>query len=167
MTDIAKFFLGSKASVISIEAIEITHPSFDQGFYFLKNGADQLNLTHEDGSSHLYKYVPMSITISNVRSDLDQEIQINISDLDDKFIDAIDAIDESTSRDIRPLVRYRLYRDDMLSTPISIIQSLGMVDISKNSNGDCTINAKAQSLNSVRTGENYSLERFPLLRGYV
>ena len=167
MTDYVKFFLDSKASVISIEAIEITHPSFTSDFYFIKNSADSLTLTHEDGQSFLYKYLPMSIEISNVRSDLDQEIQINMPDMNDEFINAIEAIDYSQYRDIKPAIRYRVYRDDDLSAPLSSIQILNIYDISKNSNGDCTFNAKAPSLNSVKTGEIYSLERFPLLRGFV
>lgn len=167
MNNYVSFFLNTKSSVLSIDCIEISHPSFAESFRYLRNGADLLSVQHEDGSWHEYSYQPLQLQLSNVTNDLDQTIQVTLADFDNQFLEAMVSIRNSLYPNIRPQLKYRVYRDDDLSAPLLSLQTLEIQNISRDTSGNCTFNAAAPQLNSVKTGEIYSLERFPLLRGLI
>ena len=107
----------------------------------------------------------MKIEKKNVSNDLDQTMQISIADIDDAFLKAMLDVRSSQFATIRPQLKFRIYRDDNFLAPIVVLQTLEVMTFSKNSNKQVSFEAKAPELNSVRTGDVYSLERFPMLRG--
>lgn len=165
MSDYVAFFLNIQSSVIALDCIEISHPSFASTLYFVRNVPDGITLMHEDSSSHYYTYQPMKIDRSNVSNDLEQTMQITIADIDDSFINAIKNIRHSAYPRVKPKIKYRLYRDDDLSSPVMSLQTLEMANVSKDKSGNVSFEAKAPELNSVKTGKTYGVEDFPMLRG--
>ena len=147
--------------MIYLECIEIDHSSFEQPFRFVRNDTSGITVKHEDGLDYFYQYQVLEIQRSNVTNDLDQIMNINFFDTNDEFMDAI----ESISTNERPTYKYRAYRDDDLTYPMQLIQTLEIASASKDNSGVVTFEARAPELNAVKTGDVYTLERFPMLRG--
>lgn len=161
MSSELSFYLNVSGAISEIDCIEISHPTWTKPFLYTSFDEDGISLKHEDGTTHFYEYQDMQIEGSGVTNDLDQVLKITINDYDDTLIKAYENI-----QDREPVsVRRRTYRDDDLSEPMRVIQTLDAVSMSKNAKGQVTFDAQAVELNSVKTGDTYSLERFPMLRG--
>lgn len=159
MSSYTSFYLNVSGAVKEISCIEVTHPNFS--FYLQSFDEDGFHVIHEDGKKVFYEYLPMQIDRSNVSNDLDQVIKMTINDFDDRIIAAY-----SNIKDKKPvLFQQRVYRDDNLDSPMITIQTLHITSMSKDSKGNVTFEAKAPELNSVKTGDTYTFERFPMLRG--
>ncbi|WP_198077798.1 hypothetical protein [Acinetobacter calcoaceticus] len=168
MTDYTAFYLNRSGSVTPIECIEMSHPNFDDSFRYTSDDTYGVTVKHENGGADFYyQYQPMTIKRSTVSNNLDQKISLTIGDVDDKLIMAADKARLSEYWKSRPKVKWRLYRDDNLTIPLVTLQTLEVASISKDDTGNCTFEAVAPELNSVKTGEIYDLERFPLLRGLI
>lgn len=162
------FFLNSSSGVVPLECVEISHPDFSVPFRFVKNDTEGVTVKHESaGPDVTYEYQPMSTQRSTVTNDLDQKLNLTIADVDDELIKSVVSARLGTNWKIRPSIRWRLYRDDDLTAPMVSLQTLEIATLSKDNSGNCTFDAQAPELNSVKTGEIYSLERFPLLRGMI
>ena len=167
MPDYTSFFLDS-SEVLPLECVEISHPDFDQPFRYVKNDANGVTVKHAAGGQDVeYVYQPMSIQRSTVTNDLDQKLNLTIADVDDELIKSVVSARLGANWKVRPSVKWRLYRDDDLTAPMVSLQTLEVATLSKDGSGNCTFDAQAPELNSVKTGEIYSLERFPLLRGMI
>lgn len=154
--------------MVPLECVEISHPDFTEPFRFVKNDTEGVTVKHEStGADITYNYQPMSIQRSTVNNDLDQKLNLTIADVDDALIKSVVSARLGTNWKVRPSVRWRLYRDDDLTAPMVSLQTLEIATLSKDNSGNCTFDAQAPELNSVKTGEIYSLERFPLLRGMI
>ena len=168
MPDYTSFFLDSSSGVVPLECVEISHPDFEQPFRYVKNDVNGVTVKHAvSGPNVEYVYQPMSIQRSTVTNALDQKLALTIGDVDDELIEAVISARLGENWNQRPQVKWRLYRDDDLSSPMVELQTLEVASLSKDGTGNCTFDAKAPELNSVKTGETYSLERFPLLRGMI
>ncbi|TCM62296.1 hypothetical protein EC844_12524 [Acinetobacter calcoaceticus] len=161
MSDLLSFYLNVSGRVCEVDCIEISHPSWPKPFRYTTYDEDGISLQHEDSTTHFYEFQDMSIESGGVKSDLDQELKLTINDYDDTLIEAYENI---TDR-VPVSVKRRIYRDDILTEPMQIIETLNAVSMTKNSTGQVTFEAIAQELNSVKTGDTYSIERFPMLRG--
>lgn len=152
------FYLNVAGSVSPIDCVQISHPTFE--FLFQSFDEDGVAVTHENGTRAHYEYMPMKIDGMNVNSDLDQVVKMTINDFDDRLIHAYESL-----TDYDPvLFKRRIYRDDNLGRPMVTIQSLHIVSMSKDSKGNVTFEAKAPELNNNKTGDDYSFERFLMLR---
>jgi len=60
-----------------------------------------------------------------------------------------------------------MFRDDDLTSPLDFIQILQVVRVNNDSNGVVTFEASAEQLNSVKTGDVYTLNKYPLLKGVI
>lgn len=159
MSDYTSFYLNASGSVAEVSCIEITHPTFN--FYLQSFDDDGFHVVHENGQKVFYEYLPMRVDRSNVNNDLDQVVKMTINDFDDRLIEAY-----SNILDKKPVqFKQRIYRDDNLDSPMVVIQTLHITSMSKDSKGNITFEAKAPELNNVKTGDVYSFEQFPLLRG--
>jgi hypothetical protein len=160
MTDYTAFFLNNSGGVVQLECLEITHPSFEHPFCYIRNDTSGVQI-----GGQFYQYQPMSIKRSNVTNDLDQQLSITLADMQDELMDALENIDNTPFENVRPQVKSKIYRDDDLSSPMIEMQMLEVDAVSKDSTGLVTFDAKAAELNSVRTGRLYTFEDYPLLRG--
>lgn len=160
------FFLKSKSSVIQFELLEISHPNFTQTYYIVRNAVDGLTVKLETLAVVHFEYYPLQINIGKSSDDLDQVISINLGDLGQVLPKELDAIRAAGGFNVNPTVKYRTYRSDNLDEPMLGPVLLEVESLSFNQDG-VSFEAKAPSLNTNKTGENYKLARFPMLRGYL
>ncbi|WP_433846892.1 hypothetical protein [Acinetobacter proteolyticus] len=159
MADYTSFYLNASSGVVPLECIEISHPSFSKVFRYVKNDSDGIVAEGQN-----YVYQPMSIKRNNVSNDLEQTLSLTIADMDDELALAVSAIRESVYPTVKPECKFKLFRDDDLTSPMTQLQTLEIPTISKDSSGLVTFDAQAPQLNSVKTGRAYSVEDYPLLR---
>ncbi|USA54572.1 hypothetical protein NDN13_05090 [Acinetobacter sp. C32I] len=159
MADYTSFYLNASSGIVPLECIEISHPSFSKVFRYVKNDSDGIVAEGQN-----YVYQPMSIKRNNVSNDLEQTLSLTIADMDDELALAVSAIRESAYPTVKPECKFKLFRDDDLTSPMTQLQTLEIPTISKDSSGLVTFDAQAPQLNSVKTGQTYSIEDYPLLR---
>ncbi|PKF33433.1 hypothetical protein [Acinetobacter proteolyticus] len=159
MADYTSFYLNASSGVVPLECIEISHPSFSKVFRYVKNDSNGIVAEGQN-----YVYQPMSIKRNNVSNDLEQTLSLTIADMDDELALAVLAIRESIYSTVKPECKFKLFRDDDLTSPMTQLQTLEIPTISKDSSGLVTFDAQAPQLNSVKTGLTYSIEDYPLLR---
>ncbi|NNP75569.1 hypothetical protein A7P54_03935 [Acinetobacter sp. Ac_3412] len=159
MADYTSFYLNASSGVVPLECIEISHPSFSKVFRYVKNDSNGIVAEGQN-----YVYQPMSIKRNNVSNDLEQTLSLTIADMDDELALAVLAIRESIYSTVKPECKFKLFRDDDLTAPMTQLQTLEIPTISKDSSGLVTFDAQAPQLNSVKTGRTYSIEDYPLLR---
>ena len=155
------FFLNVQGGFVLLDLIEISHPDLSEPMRFVRNDRFGITVKHEDGLEYEYEYQAFEVKRSATNRTLDQEISITFADFDDAFMKAL----KKTNRLIEPHFKYRQYRDDDLDDPVIVIQTLEITDVNKDASGFVTFDAKAVQLNNVKTGEVYTVENCPLLRG--
>jgi len=166
MPDYATFFLNSLSSVAQLELLEITHPDFTQDYFIVRNATNGVTVTLEDLSSQDFKYYPLKITSVGTRENLDFGVRVDLGDLGEVLPVELDAVAAAAGYGVKPVVKYRTYRSDDLTAPLYGPVTLEAGDFSFTRDG-CSFEAKAPSLNISETGEIYSLDRFPMLRGFL
>lgn len=167
MSAYSEFFFNTPRSVAQLQLLEISHPSFSQTYYVVRNA--RLGLTgvvHEDTTVHNYVYVPMRINQSDSRDDLDTGINVQFGDLGETLPNELDRVFNDSSYDTAPTVKYRVYRSDDLTQPLYGPLTLQIRSISQDENG-ASFEAKAPRLNFNRTGKIYTIADFPMLRGFT
>lgn len=156
------FFLTNTASVSKIDAIEFYHPDFGY-IRYQYDDEEGLDLKHEDGYTKHYYFESFDITRGNTTSDLDQSFSITFSDYNDFLKDHINSANHMT----QIVFSWRQYRSDDLNSPMFIQRDLYIIRVNYDGSGLVTFEASAEQLNNVKTGDSYTLDRFPTLRGAV
>jgi len=160
------FFLNSKSTIVQFETIEISHPDFSKIYRVVRNKTDGLTATLETTAVVTFDYYPLQISKSSTEDDLDYAIEIEIGDLGEVLPTELDLVQAGNGFATKPTLLYRTYRSDDLSVPMFGPVSLEITEITFNKTG-AKFEAKAPSLNINRTGEVYSIDRFPMLRGFL
>lgn len=162
--DYIDFFLNSKSSIVQLECLEISHPSFSKTYRVVRNATLGIQVKHENGEVFDYKYYPLSIASKGDTDDLDQGYQISLGDLGEDIPKEVDKVEEANSFLIKPRVMYRAYRSDDLNHVLIGPTVLEIKAFSFNNEG-ASFTALAPQLNISSTGEIYDLSRFDALRG--
>lgn len=162
----AEFFLNSKSSIVQLELMEISHPNFTKVYRIVRNAVKGITVTLETGASASFDYYPMRIENNGSKDDLDQSFTITLGDLGEVLPKELDSVASAQGFDVKPVVTYRTYRSDDLTSPLFGPVLLEVESFAFNREGS-TFTAKAPSLNVNKTGELYKLERFPMLRGFL
>ena len=123
-------------------------------------------VTLEDLSVVTFDYYPMKITPKVTNDDLDYKIDIQFGDLGEIIPDELDRIANDNAFDVKPTVIYRAYSSHAVDAPILGPINLEIDSFVFNKDG-VSFEAKAPNVNISATGENYSLSRFPMLRGFI
>lgn len=160
------YFLSSNSDVIQYETLEIAHPNFTQVFYVVRNNTRGITATLENGTSINFVYYPLKITPQGDRNNLDQVIQIEVGDLGEVLPIQLDAVMAADGMATKPTVKYRTYRSDRLNQVMYGPLLLNISSLAFNRSG-VVFEARAPSLNVGATGELYTLDRFPMLRGFL
>lgn len=161
MSDLVSFFLDADGGVADLQLIEISHPDFSKVFRYVNSDDPGISVKHEDGIEYFYDYAEFRVDRSNVTADLDQAVSITFSDYNDELKNAINQSDYLVPASFK----YRVYRDDDLNSPMIILETLKIMDVNSDDYGVVTFDAKAEELNNVGTGERYTRENCPCLRG--
>lgn len=163
----AKFFLNRKVDVYQLECIELSHPSFLNTYRVVRNDDRGIYVKHKEGSGQFYyEYLPLTIQRSGMLGDLDQTLTVSVSGLGDILPDEFERVLEGQYADVKPTVNYRLYSSDNLNTPIHYLLGLQLAGVSMN-NKAVTFKAESPRLNTSKTGDIFSLDRFSGLKGAV
>lgn len=161
MTDLTDYFLNRTADVGRYECLSISHPSFSKTYNIVRNA--RLGITAEGVD---YEYYPLEITSIGDRPNLDSGFKITLGDLGEIVPVELDAVANDDAFNVKPTVIWRTYRSDDLTQPLQGPLELEIKDFAFNRSG-CSFEAKAPSLNNNRTGEIYTVTRFPMLRGLM
>ena len=161
------FFFDSQASIAELELIELSHPNFSQTYYVVRNAIKGVTVTLETGTVQLFEYYPLAIEASTVREDLDYIIKMKFGDLGEVIPKELDLLAGAANGfQTKPLLLYRTYRSDELTVPMYGPLRLEVAEFNFVKDG-AEFEAKAPLLNINRTGEVYTLDRFPMLRGFL
>ena len=166
MSQYSEFFLNSAASVVPLETLEISHPSFSQTYYIVRNAIAGITATLEDSTTKTFTYYPLTVKQTGSSDDLDQKMQIQLGDLGEVVPEEIDRVVTAGTFGVKPTLIYRSFRSDDLSAPMDgpYIYEITSIGSKK---GFSSFAAQAPSLNATRTGEFYTTDRFPMLGAFV
>lgn len=158
------FFLTDTSAVRKVDTIELNHPDWSKPFFFQSEWIDEdMVANNEDGAKVTYQYQLFQVDRNNVVADLDQGVSITFADYIDELKTAINSADHMKA----VTLKYRMFRDDDLSSPLDFIQTLQVLKVNNDANGTVTFEASAEQLNSVKTGDVYTINKFPALKGAV
>lgn len=162
----SQFFLNSAGSVVQLETIEISHPNFTKTYRIVRNAIAGLQATLEDTTVVNFDYYPLRLTPTKSDDDLDQVIKVDLGDVGQVIPLELDAVNAAGGMLTKPTFKYRTFRSDDLSAPlfgplVQVITNLGF-----NAEG-ATFDAEAPKLNINSTGEIYTIDRFPMLKGFL
>jgi hypothetical protein len=166
MSNYTEFFLNSSASVKAYDLLQISHPSFSQIYYLVRNCRNGVTVALETEASQFFKYYPLQMKGLGADNNLDQILRVQLGDLEDILPTELDAVNAANGFLTKPVVVYRVYRSDDLSAPLYGPITLEILNLAFTRDG-CAFEAKAPGVNNNKTGEVYSFDRFPMLRGFV
>lgn len=166
MSNYSQFFLNSASSVVQLETIEISHPSFTQIYRIVRNAIQGLTATLEDTTSATFKYYPLRLTPTKSSDDLDQAIKVELGDLGDVIPRELDQVSLAGTFQTKPSFKYRTYRSDDLSAPLFGPLALSITNLAFTKQGS-SFDAEAPKVNLNSTGEIYTINRFPMLKGFL
>lgn len=170
MSNYSDFFLNMGGNIVQLELIEISHSKFSQTYRLVRNAINGVTVTLEDASSHTFDYYPMQIVPSGAYDNLDETMQVNLGDLGalipmelDRLVTSTGSIPGTVER---PKLKYRTYRSDDLTAPLFGPIVFDVQNISFKKEG-ATLQCAIARLNLTATGEVYTMDRFPMLRGFI
>jgi hypothetical protein len=165
MSKLSDFFLNSKSTIIQYETLEISHPNFSKVYRLIRNASRGLTATLENAVQVTFDYYPLNITPTGSYDNLDNAIRIELGDLGTTIPQELDLITTANGFNIKPIVKYRVFRSDDLTSPLDGPFIYEINTFTFNEKG-CLFEAKAPSLNINKTGEIYTISRFPGLAAF-
>jgi hypothetical protein len=166
MSRYSEFFLNSRTDVVQLELLEISHPAFSRTYRIVRNAVAGVTVTLEDSTDATFDYYPLQMTPVGNRDNLDSGIRVDLGDLGEILPTELDAVAAAGGFSTKPTIIYRCYRSDDLSAPLFPALMLEVETFSFTKDG-ASFEAKAPSVNVTKTGEAYSIARFPMLRGFL
>ena len=167
MTTLNDFYLGARYSVTLWETLEVSHPSFSQAYRVVANNTAGISAAPAEGEARVdFEYYPIQFSPSRTQDDLDYAIQVVFADLGQVLPTELERVANAGTFEIKPRAIYRGYRSDNLDVPIIGPLNLEVLNMTYTQQG-AAFTAQAPSVNILKTGEIYTLERFPTLRGFL
>ena len=170
MSNYTDFFLNTGSHIIQLELVEISHPDFSQVYRVVRNAINGVTVTLEDASVHTFDFYPLKIQPSGAFDNLDETLEVTLGDLGDiipKEIDrTVKPVGTVPGTYTYPKLKYRTYRSDDLTVPLFGPTVFDVQSISFKKEG-ATLQCAAVKRNLTGTGEVYTLDRFPMLRGFI
>lgn len=161
-----EFFLNSRVDIVQFECLELVHPDFSQIYRFVRNNTDGLRAKLETDEYGDFAYVPVAIRQGEMIDDLDFSLEVELGDLGEILPLELDNIAANDGFITKPQFIYRSYRSDDLENILFGPLKLEVVTFGFNKTG-AKFEAVAPRLNVSRTGEIYTIARFPGLRDFL
>lgn len=158
------YLLNNPDDVRLIELIEIYHPALTQTF-LLTPTPEPVTLTLEDGRTITPRNVSMDVRKSSSKDDLDERFTFTISDIYGELNDQADLIPLDDQTPVSLI--YRGFISTDTSEPSEGPYILQVATMTQSTDGSVSIEAQSPSLVVNRTGELYTYDRFPMLRGFL
>ncbi len=163
----SEYFLNSRSTIVQLDLMEVSHPNFTKSYRIVRNAPKGITVNLSDAEPNIsFTYYPVKVESLGARDDLDAAIRVNIGDLGEVVPAEIDAVAEAGGFMTKPTVRYWTFRSDQLAAPIYGPLHLEVPSISFAEEG-ASFEARAPALNSSKTGERQTLDRFPPQRGFL
>ncbi len=102
MSQYSEFFLNTRPSVVQLETLEISHPSFSQVYYVTANDTKGVTALDENSVSKTYMYYPLAIRPTSGRKDLDFGIEVEMADLGETLPAELDRVMEAVAMGTKP-----------------------------------------------------------------
>lgn len=169
MSAISEYFFNSRSDVSQLEMIEVTHPNFTKTYRICRNAPYYEPVTVDlspDERGVTFDWYPLGVEHKGAQADLDYAIQFNLGDLGEEIPDQLDAVTAANGFKIKPQLRYWAFRSDMLDQPMIGPIRLEIPSITLTEEGS-SFEARAQTLNQIKTGIRYTLVDYPPLRGFL
>lgn len=147
-----------------IEIVTISHSKLTKT-YHLTPTPEPVSVTLETDEVITPEPVNLTVEKSSSKDDLDEKFNFNFADIDGRLNDEADNIPLDDEESV--LITYRGFMASDTSAPAEGPFILNGVSMTKSTNGTVTIAAQSPSLVVNRTGELYTYERFPTLRGFT
>lgn len=162
---LADFYLTAPRSVRRLELLELSHPNFTQTYRLVRNARRGVTAT-VDGAPRAFAWYPLNVVQDSSSDDLGQGLTMDFGDLGEVLPKEMDAVAAANGMDVRPKLRYWQFRSDDMAAALLGPFEYEVRSISFNYEGS-TVKAAAPELAKSATGEAYTLERFPMLRGVL
>jgi hypothetical protein len=178
----SEYYFSSQQIVAELDLIEIEHPRFNPTVFRLVRNIQyhELSTTDVHGNPKVgvivmhegavgpfeYEYMPMTIERISANTDMDQALRITVGDLGSVIPEQLDLIDQFNANSIKPIVRYRAYRSDDFTTPLTespVICEIKRISFTKQG---CSFEAIAPYLNTSSTGIRYDTKTFPTMSAF-
>jgi hypothetical protein len=117
-------------------------------------------------AQQVFEYVPMKISENPSSDDLDYSLTVQFGDIGELLPFELDNIVEADGLFTKPILIYRSYRSDDLTQILYGPIELKIRSFAFNREG-ATFEATVDRANSQRTGEIYTIARFPMLRVFL
>lgn len=163
--NIIEYFLSAQRTDILYETLTISHPSFSQDYYLVRNARRGLNAKDENSVSQSYQYCPMLLKRSDSNESLEQSITVTIGDVGQIIYAEYELMILENNMNVKPTCVYRSYKSSNLNEPLDIF-NLEINNITMNKDG-ANFQIVAPIVNATGTGERYDTTRFPMLRGFL
>lgn len=178
----SEYYFSSPPATAELDMLEIEHFRFDPTIFRITGngniqditGTDPFGnplrgavVTHEGPAGPFeYTYVPMTIERLGTGTDMDQSIRVTLGDVGEILAQQLKRIDTFNANTIKPIVRYRAYRSDDLTLPLTVAPViLEMKRVTFNRQG-AAFEAISPYLNTGRTGIIYDTVKFPTMKAF-
>lgn len=161
----ADFFFRSPSSVVQLELFELTHMSFSKTYRIVRNAVAGVR-AYVDSAYQTFDYYPLKVTGASDSGNLDCSVKFELGDLGDVLPKEVDRLIAADTLGVKPRLRYWVFRSDNLAQAIygPLILEVKIFTFTK---AGAAFEAVAPSVNVNKTGESYTVDRFPFMRGFL
>ncbi len=162
--NLIEFYLEGDRGVALIETYEISHPAFSRTYRYVRNDGRGGDFTLENGFVEHFEFYPLEATRIPVNDNLDATLAVTLGDVNDILASEVDALRASVHMSERPKLTYRSYASNDYTT---VLEGPFVLDImaAERRAGISQLDAEVPRLNDLRTGERYTVSRFPMILG--
>lgn len=169
--EMKEIFANAPVSKTDFEAVTISAPWFSQDYHLQNIDTDPVDVVFENSQTVTLNYAPMSIGQSSSNADLNNERTIVLQEVNDIIASEQDNFDPDVHdpQDAKITVRgYIYYRNGEVSSLQTSPVSVTIRDFTSDSeNGATSIRAATKPSNESATGERATIQRVPMLRGFL
>ena len=166
-----EIFASAPVSSTELEVITLKAPWFDKIYYLQNVSADDLEVVLENNETVIAEYAPMSIGHSSSNADLNYERNITIQYVNDIIAEQTGNFDPDVHNPNDGVIEVRgyiYYRDGSVSSLQTSVTSATIREITRDSaNGTSSILMSSKPANESSTGEVATINRVPMLRGFL
>lgn len=155
--DYKKFLASAPTNQREFRTIELSHPDFNETLYFVQ---DQLSRSL---GGRLYDALSMQIIEPAERDDADQILTVSLGAVANEVHDQVAQITPSGYFTPISLVYRKFYSSNTATPVLELSLSIGTLNFDSYSSASFT--AEDTDFINKSSGEIYTLERFPTLRG--
>ena len=164
----ARFLVNAPQAERQYKTIEFYHPDFPQLLRFVEDNVDRVlpiesDAPRDPGTDQTFTAISMKIKEPTINDEANPVLRIRLGAVADEVNDQIGFI--SGDGYLTPIeVIYRKYYSGDLTEPVTVFK-LFASELSFASYTDVSFSAEDSIFTRKRSGELYTLERFPGLRG--